>query len=70
MDMDMDICKYIYSNMHTFISMKLGVNGRPMHPEGVLQLLLGGMGLLQTMPLIVTLTVDKVCVQVYIYLIG
>ena len=36
-----------------------GVNGRPMHPEGVLQLLLSGMGLLQTMPLIVTLTVEK-----------
>ena len=36
-----------------------GVNGRPMHPEGVLQLLLAGMGLLQTMPLIVTLTVEK-----------
>jgi callose synthase len=36
-----------------------GVNGRPMQPEGVLQLLLSGMGLLQTMPLIVTLSVEK-----------
>lgn len=36
-----------------------GVNGRPLHPEGVLQLLLSGMGLLQTMPLLVTLTVEK-----------
>ena len=36
-----------------------GVNGRPMHPEGVLQLLLSGMGLLQTLPLMVTLTVEK-----------
>ena len=36
-----------------------GVNGRPCLPEGVLQLLLAGMGLLQTMPLIVTLTVEK-----------
>jgi callose synthase len=36
-----------------------GVNGRPMAVEGVLQLLLSGMGLLQTMPLIVTLTVEK-----------
>jgi hypothetical protein len=30
-----------------------------MHPEGVLQLLLSGMGLLQTLPLMVTLTVEK-----------
>jgi callose synthase len=30
-----------------------------MHPEGVLQLLLAGMGLLQTAPLMVTLTVEK-----------
>lgn len=39
--------------------MLTGVNGRPMHPEGVLQLLLSGMGLLQTLPLMVTLTVEK-----------
>ena len=36
-----------------------GINGRPLDPEGVLQLLLAGMGLLQTMPLFVTLSVEK-----------
>lgn len=36
-----------------------GVNKRAMHPEGVLQLLMAGLGLLQTMPLVVTLTVEK-----------
>lgn len=36
-----------------------GVDGRPIHPEGVLQILLAGMGILQTMPLFVTLTVEK-----------
>jgi callose synthase len=36
-----------------------GVNGRPMHPEGNFQLVLAGMGILQTLPLAVTLTVEK-----------
>jgi callose synthase len=36
-----------------------GINGRGMDPEGVLQMLLAGMGLLQTMPLFVTLSVEK-----------
>jgi hypothetical protein len=36
-----------------------GVNSRPMRPEGMLQLLLAGMGILQTMPLLVTLTVER-----------
>jgi callose synthase len=36
-----------------------GIDGRPISPEGTLQLALAGMGLLQTMPLAVTLTVEK-----------
>eukprot|EP01041_Mallomonas_annulata_P000789 gene789-1528_t len=36
-----------------------GVNGRPMKPEGLLQMLLAGMGVLQTMPLVLTLVVEK-----------
>lgn len=36
-----------------------GVNGRPMKPEGLFQLILAGMGILQTLPLAVTLTVEK-----------
>lgn len=36
-----------------------GVNGRAMHPEGNFQLLLAGMGILQTLPLAVTLIVEK-----------
>ena len=49
----------VYTMLGLAIYGEEGVNGKPMHPEGVLQLLLGGMGLLQTMPLIVTLTVEK-----------
>merc|ERR1712054_204391 len=36
-----------------------GINGRKMDPEGTLQMVLAGMGLLQTFPLITTLTVEK-----------
>jgi callose synthase len=36
-----------------------GVDGRPMAPEGPIQLALAGMGLLQTMPLVMALIVDK-----------
>lgn len=36
-----------------------GVDGRPMQPEGPIQLALAGMGLLQTMPLIMALVVEK-----------
>lgn len=36
-----------------------GVGGRAILPEGVLQLALAGMGILQTLPLAVTLTVEK-----------
>ena len=36
-----------------------GVDGRPMTPEGPIQLLLAGMGLLMTLPLIMTLLVEK-----------
>ena len=35
------------------------VNGRQVTPEGLLQLALAGLGILQTMPLAVTLTVEK-----------
>lgn len=40
-----------------------GVNGRSIDPEGVLQMALAGMGLLQTFPLITALTVEKGFVQ-------
>lgn len=36
-----------------------GVNGRKVTPEGLPQLLLAGMGILQTLPLMATLTVEK-----------
>lgn len=36
-----------------------GINGRPLLPLGTLQLLLAGMGILQTLPLCATLTVEK-----------
>ena len=36
-----------------------GINGRKMVPEGWLQILVSGMGILQTLPLFVTLTVEK-----------
>jgi callose synthase len=49
----------VYSMLGLAVFKEEGVNGRPMHPEGVLQLLLAGLGLLQTMPLVVTLTVEK-----------
>ena len=49
----------VYTCLGLAIYGEEGVHGRPMLPEGVLQLLLSGMGLLQTMPLIVTLSVEK-----------
>ena len=49
----------VYSMVGLAIFNEEGVNNRPMHPEGVLQLLFAGLGLLQTTPLIVTLTVEK-----------
>lgn len=49
----------VYTMLGLAIYGEEGVNGRPMHPEGVLQLLLSGMGILQTLPLYVTLTVEK-----------
>jgi callose synthase len=36
-----------------------GINERPIMPVGVVQLLLAGMGILQTLPLMATLTVEK-----------
>ena len=36
-----------------------GIDGRPMAPEGPIQLALAGMGLLQTMPLVMVLVVEK-----------
>lgn len=36
-----------------------GIGGQPMSPEGTLQLCLAGMGLLQTMPLVIVLMVEK-----------
>jgi callose synthase len=49
----------VYTMLGLAIYSEEGVNGRPMHPEGVLQLLLSGLGLLQTLPLFITLTVEK-----------
>jgi len=49
----------VYTMLALAIYGEEGVNGRPMHPEGVLQLLLSGLGLLQTLPLFITLTVEK-----------
>lgn len=49
----------VYTMLGLAIYGEEGVNGRKMHPEGVLQLLLSGMGILQTLPLYVTLTVEK-----------
>ena len=49
----------VYTMVALAVFNEEGVNGRPLHPEGVLQLLLAGMGILQTMPLLVTLTVEK-----------
>jgi callose synthase len=49
----------VYAMLGLAVYGEEGVNGKKMTPEGVLQLLLSGMGLLQTMPLIVTLTVEK-----------
>ena len=49
----------VYSMVGLALTNEEGINGRPMHPEGVLQLLMSGLGLLQTMPLLVTLSVEK-----------
>ena len=49
----------VYINLIIAVYNDEGVNGRPLKPEGLLQLVLAGMGLLQTLPLIVTLTVEK-----------
>jgi len=49
----------VYTMLGLAVYGEEGVNNRPMHPEGVLQLLMSGMGILQTMPLYVTLTVEK-----------
>jgi callose synthase len=49
--------------VYTMVSLAIygqeGVNGRPQHPEGIFQILLAGMGVLQTFPLAVTLVVEK-----------
>lgn len=59
----------IYTMLAFAIYGEEGVNGRPMHPEGVFQILLAGMGILQTLPLFVTLTVEKgfakACVDIF-----
>lgn len=59
----------IYTMLGFAIYNEEGVNGRPMHPEGVFQILLAGMGILQTLPLFVTLTVEKgffkACVDIF-----
>lgn len=49
----------VYTMLGLALYHEEGVNGRPLHPEGVFQLLLAGMGILQTLPLAVTLTVEK-----------
>jgi len=53
----------VYTMVALAVFKEEGVNGRAMHPEGVLQMLMAGMGLLQTLPLVVTLTVEKGVVQ-------
>lgn len=49
----------VYTMLGLALYKEEGVNGRPLHPEGVFQLLLAGMGILQTLPLAVTLIVEK-----------
>lgn len=49
----------VYTMLAQAIYNEEGVNGRAILPEGVLQLALAGMGILQTLPLAVTLTVEK-----------
>lgn len=49
----------VYAMLCLSIFNEEGVNGRPIQPEGVLQMLLAGLGVVQTMPLAVTLTVEK-----------
>lgn len=49
----------VYSMLTLAIFNEEGVNGRAVKPEGLLQMALAGMGLLQTLPLFVTLTVEK-----------
>ncbi len=49
----------VYTMLALALYSEEGVNGRPLHPEGNFQLVLAGMGILQTLPLAVTLTVEK-----------
>lgn len=49
----------VYCMLGLSIFQEEGVNERPMLPEGLLQMALAGLGILQTGPLIVTLTVEK-----------
>lgn len=49
----------VYSMLGLAVFNEEGVNGRGVQPEGVLQLALAGMGVIQTGPLAVTLTVEK-----------
>lgn len=49
----------VYTLLALAIYGEEGVNGRALHPEGVFQMVLAGMGILQTLPLAVTLTVEK-----------
>jgi len=51
-----------------------GVNGRKITPEGMSQILLSGMGILQTLPLFVTLTVEKgvtrACSEIFVMILS
>ena len=49
----------VYIMIGTAVFNEEGVNGRALNPQGVFQLMLAGMGLLQTLPLCATLTVEK-----------
>lgn len=49
----------VYIMVSTAVFNEEGVNGRILQPQGVFQLMLAGMGLLQTLPLCATLTVEK-----------
>eukprot|EP00595_Chromulina_sp_UTEXLB2642_P001715 CAMPEP_0196767632 /NCGR_PEP_ID=MMETSP1095-20130614/41799_1 /TAXON_ID=96789 ORGANISM="Chromulina nebulosa, Strain UTEXLB2642" /NCGR_SAMPLE_ID=MMETSP1095 /ASSEMBLY_ACC=CAM_ASM_000446 /LENGTH=1772 /DNA_ID=CAMNT_0042136127 /DNA_START=2165 /DNA_END=7482 /DNA_ORIENTATION=- len=49
----------VYTMVGLAIYKEEGVNQRPILPEGIFQMVLAGMGVIQTFPLAVTLTVEK-----------
>ena len=53
----------VYIMIGTAVFNEEGINERPINPQGAFQLMLAGMGLLQTLPLCATLTVEKGLLQ-------